>query len=263
LYLDRGALARELGNRPDAGEAVAALIDPAGTARPSAGSARLAGAGIIHRARLWRHRSPCLPIQPGSELVGDFRRQLSALLPPLSDALLAELLGSLARRRARAAGRERPPALGREAWFFSAGQPARLECLGPPEPLLPSWASAIGPPSPTLAPEPPRARYRGRFREQYRAALDILAASYRRVAESATARGLLDDPSDAFFLPLDLADDLAADHRPPWLATAVAANRHEYMSHRTTPSPPDLIDPDSDTDPSPGAWDLSCLYPMP
>ena len=267
LYLDRDALTAELGDHPGAAEAIAALIDPAGAAASSPGGARLAGAGLIHRARLLRPRPLHPPAPRRADPLAAFRTTLSALLPALSDAVLAELLSALARRRDRAAGRERPPCLGREAWRFRSGRPARLECLGPAEPLLPSWA-AVSPPAEMPAGEPPpRHRYRGRFREQYRAALELLAARYRRLAEGAAERGLLDDPSDAFFLPLDLADDLAADlaadHRPAWLESAVAANRREYMAHRANPSPADRIDPDSDAGNAPEAWNLSPLNPLP
>ncbi len=264
LYLDRDALRRELQGVPGAAEAIGALIDPAGVAESTPGGARLAGAGLLHRLRLRRPAALRPPAARSDTPLDEFRRTLSALLPPLSDALLAELLSVLTRRRERAAGRSRPPCLGREAWRFRTGRPARLDCLGPPEPLLPSWAAADAPTAAAAAGEPaPRHRSRGRFREQYRAALDLLTPSYRRLAERAAASGLLDDPSDAFFLPLDLAEDLAAERRPDWLASAVAANRREYISHRSRPSPPDLIDPAGDTDAPPEAWDLCPLNPLP
>jgi len=262
LYLDRDALARELKDAPGASEAIGAMIDPTGVAEPTPGGARLAGAGLLHRARLRRPPRLHPPAVGRDSPLEEFRNTLSTLLAALSDALMAELLSSLARRRERAAGRQRPPCLGVEAWCFSSSQPARLECLGPPEPLLPSWAAARAPEAPA-GESPPRQRYRGRFREQYRAALDMLTPSYRRLAERAAASDLLDDPSDAFFLPLDLADDLAADHRPDWLAPAVASNRREYMAARTSPSPPDLIDPDSAADTSPESWDYCPLNPLP
>ena len=262
LYLDRDALARELAGAAGANEAIGALIDPSGIAEPTPGGARLAGAGLLHRLRLRRPRPLRSPAGAEDSPVAEFHATLSALLPALSDAILAELLSALARRRDRAAGRRRPPCLGRQAWRFQNGRRARFDCLGPPEPLLASWAAAAVPAAPVGDP-PPRHPYRGRFREQYRAALDLLTPSYRRLAEQATANGLLDDPSDAFFLPLDLAEDLTADHRPDWLEGAVASNRREYISHRTGPSPPDLIDPDSVADIPPEAWDLCPLNPLP
>ena len=269
LYLDRDALARELGDTPAAAAAIAALLDPGGSARPTPGAARLAGAGLLHRLRLVRP-APLRAAAAGQDSpVEEFRTTLSAFLPALSDAVLAELLSALRRRSDRAGGDQRPPCLGREAWRFCNGRPARLDRLGPPEPLLPSWAAAGAPAAANRAAsqpaaEPrPRHRYRGRFREQYRAALDLLAPSYRRLAEAATERGLLDDPSDAFFLPLDLADDLASDHRPAWLAPAVAANRREYMACRTRPSPPDRLDPDGDSGGDPATWELCPLNPLP
>ena len=226
LYLDRDALGRQLAEAPPgSAEAINAMIDPAGAAEASPGSARLTGAGLIHRLRL--RRLPPLPRQAAGNdsPLEEFRRALSALLPPLSDAVLAELLAALKRRRDRAAGHRRAPCLGREAWRFHSGRRPTLQCLGPPEPLLASWATAEPPETAPVGDPPPRHLYRGRFREQYRAALDLLAPRYRELARQATARGLLDDPTDAFFLPLDLADDLTADHRPDWLAPAVATNR--------------------------------------
>lgn len=262
LYLDRHALACELENAPGAEEAIGALIDPAGVADPTPGRARLAGAAWLLRLRLQRPRRLRATAVDAASPLEELRLTLSALLPALSDALLAELLSSLGRRRQRADGRRRPPCLGAEARRFHEGRPARLDCLGPPEPLLASWAGTEPPPPPAGEP-PPGNGHRGRFREQYRAALDLLTPSYRRLAELATSRGLLDDPSDAFFLPLDLADDLTADRRPEWLRGAVATNRREYISHRAGPSPPDLIDPDSDTDTSAEAWELCPLNPLP
>ena len=259
LYLDRDALARGLEEAAGAAEAIAALMDPGGVAVPSTGGARLTGAGLAHRLRLRRPAPLRLAAAAGDSLVEELRSTLSALLPALSDALLAELLSSLSRRRERAAGRTRPPCLGREAARFQRGEEARLDCLGPPEPLLASWASAGVPEDASDSRPAAGHRYRGRFREQYRAALDLLVPPYRRLAEEATVRGLLDDPSDAFFLPLDLAADLDADHRPDWLAPAVAANRREYIACRTRPSPPDRIDPDSDTIAPPEAWELCPL----
>lgn len=265
LYLDRQALERQLAGAPGAAEAVAALVDPGGAAGDPAERGRLAGAGLVHRPRLARQgRLPALPPSAGDPW-GELRTGLTALLPALSDALLAELLAALARRRRRAAGRPQLPCLGREAWRFCTGRAARHDHLGPPEPLLPSWSA-----DPEAArrardlvsgPTPPRHRLRGRFRERYRAALDLLAPRYRALAESATERGLLDDPSDAFFIPFDVAGDLAAARRPSWLAPAVAANRHEYLASRSQPCPPDQIDPDSS--PSGEQWALAPLTPLP
>ena len=262
LYLDRDALMRELGEAAGAAEALGALLDPEGAAPPSPGGARLRGAGLPHRLRL-RRPTPLRRRGParGSALE-ELHATLSALLPALSDALLAELLSSLSRRRERAGGKPRPPCTGREAARFQRGDEARLECLGPPEPLLASWASGGVPEAASDPLAAPGHRHRGRFREQYRAALDLLAPAYRLLAEEATDRAVLDDPSDAFFLPLDLAADLDADHRPDWLAPAIAANRREYISCRTRPSPPDRIDPDSDTTAPPEAWELCPLNPL-
>ncbi len=270
LYLDATALEEALGEAPGAAEAVAALVDPGGVAVPSPAGARLAGAASLHRLRL--AFQPC-PSRPAVARGGGeppwrrFRDGLSALLPPLNDALLAELLASLARRRARAGGRSPSPCLGREAWLLRAGRPARLDCLGPPEPMLPSWASR-----PELAetaraaeagrPLPARHRLRGRFRELYRAVLDVLTPAYRRLAEEAARRGVLDDPADAFFLPLDVAEDLTAEGRPAWLAAAVAANRREYLALQGRPAPADRLAAGAPAAAAPGSWELAALHPF-
>lgn len=262
LYLDRPALERQLGAEAGGNEAVGAVIEPGGAAEPGSGSARLRGAALLHRLRLRRPatlRRP--PEAAGGRPAEEFRRALSALLPALSDAILAELVAALDRRRNRAAGEPCPPCLGTQASRFLAGRPVALDHLGPPEPLLASWAGAA-PPRPAAGEPPPESRLRGRFREQYRAALDLLAPLYRRLAERAVARGLLDDPSDAFFIPLDLIDDLDADRRPDWLAGAVSTNRHEYMTQRTSGCPPDRVDPDSGPSDPPAAWDLCPLNPL-
>lgn len=265
LYLDRRSLDRQLAGAPGAAEAVAALLDPGGAATDPAESGRLAGAGLVHRLRIARRgRLPPWPPLAGDPW-GELRTGLSALLPALSDALLAELLASLARRRRRAAGRPQAPCLGREAWRFRAGRAARHDHLGPPEPLLPSWSAdpeAARRASAGLGGQPPpRHRLRGRFRERYRAALDVLAPRYRALAESATERGLLDDPSDAFFIPFDVAEDLTAERRPSWLAPAVAANRREYLACHSQPCPPDQIDPDSP--PVGNRWEVAPLSALP
>ncbi len=262
LYLDRDALVRELGDSPGAGEAVGTLIDPGGDTAPGPGGARLAGAGLFHRLRLGRSAPLRPPTTGHGSPLDEVRSTLSALLPALNDALLADLLGALKRRRDRAAGRRRPPCLGREAWRFLTGGRPSLTCLGPSEPLLASWAATPATAA-TAQDPPPRHPYRGRFRERYRAALDLLTPVYRRLAEGAVDTGILDDASDAFFLPLDLIDDLAADRRPDWLASAVAANRREYMSHRSRPCPPDRIDPDSGPSAPPDSWSLCPLNPLP
>ena len=262
LYLDQPALEGELADAPGGGEAVGALVDPGGTATPGRGASWLKGAGLLHRLRLRRAPSPRPPTTaPGSHAEA-FRRAVSASLPVLNDAILAEILAALGRRRARAAGHERPPCLGAQAERFQRGRRARLDHLGPPEPLLASWATTGPLANPPGGLAPPH-RLRGRFREQYRATLDLLVPIYRELAENATERGLLDDPSDAFFIPLDLIDDLEADQRPDWLPAAVSANRREYIKHRTGPCPPDQIDPDSGPPDPPEAWDLCPLNPLP
>lgn len=267
LYLETARLEAALGKAPAAAEALAALVDPAGRAPAGTGRARLAGAALAHRLRLRLRSAAQLPASkaPPGPPWEEFRRRLSELLPSLSDAFLADLLASLDRRRRRAADQPAPPCLGREAWRFRSGRLARLDRLGPPEPLLPSWAADPARAEAARAatsglPLPPGHPLRGRFRELYRAALDELVPRYRRLADDAQHRGLIDDPTDAFFIPFDLAGDLAAANPPAWLPQAVAANRQEYLALQAKPSPPDTT-PTTDH-PTPTDPHLSPLHPL-
>jgi hypothetical protein len=248
LYLDGGKLAALLASAPGGEEVAAALIDPGGAGVLPPGA--LAAAAAFHRLRLRLprlalSRRPALPAAAGSgaELFAAFRTELSRGLPRTSDALLADLLSALARRARRARGEAVPPAFSREASRLLAGRRADLHRLGPPDLLLPSWA-AIPDQAPRArrpSPLPPADPLRGRFREVYRALLDRLAPLYRALAAAAVAQGLLDAEEDAFFIPLDLAGDLAQERKPTWLAAAVRANRAEHEGARSTAAPPDRL----------------------
>jgi hypothetical protein len=109
-------------------------------------------------------------------------------------------------------------------------------------------------------------RYRGRFREAYRALLSQLAPLYRALARSAADRGFLADPGDAYFLPLDLAGDLAADKKPAWLEAGLRSNRVEYASLRRAAEPFDLMSNAQEMSPvaeERPEWQWTPLLPLP
>jgi hypothetical protein len=218
------------------------------------------------------HRPPALRGDESPEELSQlFRSTLSRLLPRVGDALLADLIAALNRRVARAAGEEVPPILSRAAWSLRARARANLSLFGLPDLLAPSWRE-----EPERAeaarkaledqPLPGQDRYRGRFREAWRAALDRLAPIHEALARSAAGRGLLDSPSDAFFLPLDLLGDLAAPERPGWLQAAVRNNRVEYDSLRKAAEPLDRMTERQEMAPI-GAehpeWEWTPLLPLP
>lgn len=251
LYLDAGRLEALLAGTSGGTEVAAALLDPGGAGTLPGEARRLAAAAAFHRARLRllpRRPSP-LPAPggaPASLLYERFRSGLSRLLPAVNEALLAELLAALDRRARRARGQEVPPALGREARRLRDGRPTRLDRLGVPDPLAPSWAERpehAEQARRALADEPlpPADPLRGRFREAWRGALSALAPHLHALGASAAARGLLADPVDTFFLPLDLVEDLARDTRPPWLEAAVRTNRAEHASLQPAAEPLDRM----------------------
>ena len=241
LYLDAGKLEDLLAGTPGGTEVAAALLDPGGAGALPPAARRLAAAAAFHRARLrlLPRRLPSLPATPASapaeHVYQSLRSGLSRLLPAVNDALLAEVLAALARRGRRGRGEQAPPALGREARRLLEGRPSRLDRLGVPDPLAPSWAERpelVEQARSALAgtPLPPADPLRGRFREAWRGALSSLAPHLRALGASAAVRGLLADPDDAFFLPLDLVEDLTRDTRPAWLEAAVRTNRAEHAS---------------------------------
>jgi hypothetical protein len=147
--------------------------------------------------------------------------------------------GALAAAAARS---RRGRAALREPQRLLRGRPGRLDLCGPPDPLLPSWD-----PTPARAfacvaaaaarPLPPRDPLRGSFRETYRASLDRLLPSLRALAGAAAAGGALDEPEDLFFLPFDIAGDVASEGARAWIAPAVAANRREHQGWSRAPAP--------------------------
>jgi hypothetical protein len=277
LYLDARELRTLLTPVPGGADVVAALLEPGGTGWLPAASRPLAAALSFHRLRLVRFRLPAgraaeLRQDEASEAVWRrFRAELSRLLRRTNDALLADLIAAIDRRDLRARGEEVPPALSRAAWRLRTGGRADLRSFGVPDLLVSSWAAA---PERAAAacralephPLPGYDRYRGRFREAYRAALDRLAPLYRTLAGQAAERGFVGSPEDAYFIPLDLAGDLAAPQKPGWLEAAVRGNRLEYESLRRAAEPLDVMTAAQEMG-SPGGerpeWDWAPLLPLP
>jgi hypothetical protein len=188
-----------------------------------------------------------------------------------NDALLADLISALDRRSLRARGEDVPPVLSKGAWSLRTRNRGDLRRFGLPDPFAPCWAE-----EPALAaaarhalephPLPGHDRYRGRFREAWRASLGQLAPLYRALARSAAERGFLQDPDDAFFLPLDTAEDLAAAHKPGWIEGAVRANRAEHESLRKAAEPLDLMSEKQEMSLTGGErpeWAWTPLLPLP
>lgn len=193
------------------------------------------------------------------------------MLRRTNDALLADLLASLDRRAHRAGGRELPPMPSRAAAALLAGRSVPLERFGIPDPLAPSWAEqpASAERARAALSEPTHVdRLRGTFRETYRAALTRLAPLLAAHAAAAVVRGSIEKEEDAYFLPLDLQEDLAGagrPTRPPWVEAAVRDNRAEREALLAAPEPADLLHTGLETSP-PGAqaaWDLTPLLPLP
>ncbi len=272
LLFDGRALAAALAQTAGGAEVAAAVADPGGEGRLPRGAARLGAAVRFHRARQAvtpPPRRPALPADldaPPAALWTALRERLSRRASALNEAFLAELLAALARRRRRAGGTVVPPAMSREAARLLAGRPARLERLGPPDLLRPSWAedpAALRTETGTEF----RAEFgacplfsfrrRGRFREAWREVLDELRPLFLALAGGAARRGLIERPEDAFFLPFDLGADLALPGRPAWLAPAVAANRRE---HERWTGEPDPTAPESEAGRE--LWPAAPLWPL-
>jgi hypothetical protein len=277
LYLDARELRSLLTAVPGGADVVAALLEPGGTGSLPAAARPLAAALSFHRVRLLPFRVPAdrpaglAGSEPPEELWRRFRGRLSRVLARTNDALLADLISSIDRRTLRARGEEVPPVLSRGAWNLRTRGRGDLRRFGLPDPLAPSWAD-----EPDLAdaarralephPLPGHDRYRGRFREAWRAALDQLAPLYRALARGAAGRGHLIQPDDAFFLPFDTAEDLAAPGRPAWIGDAVRGNRAEYESLRKAAEPLDLISEKQEMSPTGGErpeWAWAPLLPLP
>ena len=148
LYLDGPALAGLVAAEPGGPAVAAAALDPAGEGGWPPGSGRVRAAAAFHRLRLLAERQPprrarAAPADP-ERLWRHFRGELSRLLAATNEALLAEIVCSLARRARRAAGKEAPPCLSLAAWRLCRGGRVPLGRFGPPDPLRPSWARAPG-----------------------------------------------------------------------------------------------------------------------
>lgn len=258
-------------------EVLGALLEPEGTAQYPAIPQKLGAALAFHRVRLLGFRPP--PARP-STLRGDespqelwqrFRSTLTRLLPRVGDALLADLIAGINRRAARGAGEEVPPVLSRAAWSLRTKGKANLSLFGQPDLLSPSWASAperaeAARKALANVPIPGDDRYRGRFREAWRAALDRLSPIYEAFARQAAERGILERPEDAWFLPLDLAGDLAAESKPSWIAGAIHNNRVEYDSLRRAAEPLDRMTEKQEMAPAGEdhpEWEWTPLLPLP
>lgn len=282
LYLDTDALRILLQSRSEgdteSDEVLGALIDPAGCSRAARSASRLRGALWFHRTRLrlggFPAPQPASPLPIHSDPAQMWRvtgQTLTELLPTLCDAFLAEIVASTTRRRQRFRGIPTPPCLGPEAWKWVEEKNARLAFLGAPDPLVSSWENSGTVPKRdkktiSLVTKVPIHPLRGRFREHYRAALNAFRSQYEVLGESAVRRNILERQSDAYFLPFDLAGDLAAASRPAWLDDAIASNRKEYEALQSAPSPPELLsgEPEELTGSSASEeWDASPLYPMP
>ena len=251
LYLDVEALEDSLEDAPGAEEIVGALVDPGGSLRADQQTGEVAAAALFHRMRLLavRHRRPPRLAEPTDAAMAWklFRSGASRWLNLLNDAFLTDTMVARSRRRRRSEGKETLQTLPREAWRFRAGRNCKLECLGSPDLSAASWSEdrerrdqARG----VLEEEPLPVRdgRRGLFRETYRDMLSHLRPAYLALAEDAHDRGLLEEPGDAFFIPFDLASDLAGRRRPPWIEEAVASNRTELESYQKTTCPADQLD---------------------
>ena len=176
LYLDAGSLGRSLGEAKGGDEVKAALLEPGGVSIETLPTATAAGA-VFHRMRLRLapRRLPRLGAVGEDAPWPTFRRAVSAVVPTLNDAFLAEVVGSLDRRAQRRRGRAASPVAGAEAAAWRGGKAARLSRLGDPDLLVESWAAGAPARPPSAETEPaPAHPHRGAFRERYRQALDLL-----------------------------------------------------------------------------------------
>ena len=271
LYLDGPKLDEALADSVDAGEVLAAIMHPAGTAKTQL-STRLRGALWFHRRRLALVRPTSRRISK-SLAAADFSTTLSRAVPWLGDALLGELAAAFRRRQARRLGVEIGPCQSPEASRFVAGEETDLSRLGPPDPATPSWNEGVPEAARALTedrrlrnlPSSPwrDRRHRGGFRECYRVCLDSLRPPLLRTAARAESRGLIASAGDLFYVPMDLLDDFDSAVRPSWLDTTIADNRAEWRELVGRKAPADSlgnipVEPRRDDVP-----ELACLAPLP
>jgi len=275
LYLDGGALESALGGDAPGTLLAAALVDPGGVApRPLPPALRSASAFHRLRLRLPARRLPAFAVPASADraaLWWGLRENWSRSLRATNDAFLAELLAALARRERRRRGEDVPPVLSAAARAMRTGGRPPLACFGPPDPYRPSWARALdreGAAREALAaqPVPPGDRLRGRFREVYRRALDLLTPGFHELARLACETGILRQLDDAFFLPLETADDLASPEPLRWLEAAIATNRREYAAILAAAEPGDLVERAEAVSGPAGPrveWEWAPLLPLP
>jgi hypothetical protein len=277
LYLDARQLRARLTPVPGGAAVVGALLEPGDVGPRPAVPVELEAALSFHRLRLGPFHPPGRrPVElRGDETPEDLWRtfgdRIDKALGAIQDAFLADLISAIDRRTSRAGGEEAPPVLSEGAWALRVQGKGDLRRFGLPDPLSPSWSDEPG-----LAeavrqalephPIPGRDRYRGRFREAHRAALTQITPVYQALARAAAGRGLLADPEDAFFLPLEAAEHLASPHRPAWLADASRENRAEHERFLEIAEPLDLLDDRQEDVPVEGErpeWDWAPLLPLP
>jgi hypothetical protein len=271
LYLDGVALAAALGDGAEARVLAAAIVDPGGAAaEPIPPGLRAAAA--FHRLRLLAipRRMPALPAMAVPRWP-PLREALTRLLRATNDACLAEVVAALGRRERRRRGERLDPVRSRMAAAMRSGEGPPLGLFGPPDPYRPSWARDLGREGAAreaLQGEPAVGAdaLRGRFRESLRLALDRWTPAFIELARRAQERGVLRQLDDAFFLPLETADDLDSPGPMAWLAAAVAGNRREYTAFLGAAEPGELLEkPEAisgPTGPRP-EWEWAPLLPLP
>jgi hypothetical protein len=272
LYLDGDALAKSVGEDAAGRLLTDAVIDPGGIGgEPLPPGLHAAAAFHGLRLKLAPRRLPRVARLGAAPEWMELRAHLTRLLPATNDAFLAEVLAALDRRERRRRGEALPPVLSRAAQAARAGGRPPLSRFGPPDPHRPSWARALdreGGAREALAGDGPRPvdGRRGRFREVYRQALDLWTPGFLELARRALERGVLKQLDDAFFLPLETADDLESPLPMEWLAAAVAGNRREYAALLGAAEPGDLLERPEAVSGPPGPrpeWEWAPLLPLP
>lgn len=260
VYYDGPKLDQAVPQFSDRAEVLGALLDPGGSATAPL-SAGLSGALWFHRLRGPRRPSPT---KVARRLTGkSFTDGLSLAVPWLGEALLAELAASLRRRQKP----NETQVQSREAHSFLTGRRTALECLGPPDPRVASWATAKPPgiEQPDGLACPPD-RSRGGFRELYRLCLDSLRIPLLDLAAEATRAGVLASKNDLFFIPMDLLRDIEGGVNgtlePTWLEQTIADNRAEWQELANRRPPAETLG-NVDVEPrSEIPTEFACLTPL-